>query len=479
MKDARFSDYQRRLKTKPLAWPTRLHRFAYSDVPTLGTGEFLVQSPVTAICGPNGVGKTTLLRALWRTLDPEAADESIAAKKLLAGSTALTLTFNERTVVNEVEFTQQGTKPIAAHPVTSVFIDSAAESGRYQAQFSGFESVEDIINGEGGRDLDQKSIQEISFITNRDYRDIKLYEIDLGRTVPFFEVAYGDDRYDSRTMGSGEIAAFHLWWAIGTLSAGQVALIEEPEAFLSHACQVHLSKHIVAQAVERRFCVVASTHSSPFMSLLPEDSLKFFTRDRQGICAVPERVPPALMKSVGIDPPFLVFALVEDDAAAYFARALLERSAPSFARQVRTIVCGGEGGITNALRSMLFYSGLPLFVGLYDGDMRGTTPDVAGQQTAFLPGEQRIELVFRKMLAEDPTPLRDALARDDLNVILTSLEGADDHDWFRRLGEETGLSRTQLFPTLFSIWFKKEGNAEAATQTYEELRRIAENCRQL
>lgn len=477
MKDAYFSDQQRRLKTKTMAWRTRLQRFIYNEIPTLGTGEFLLQSPVTAICGTNGVGKTTLLRALWRTFDSTEPDDSIVAKKMISGSASLTMMIGDDIVVSDVAFTKDGPKQTAANPATAVFIDSAGESGRYQAIFSTFKSVEDVINGEGGRELDQKSVQEIAFIINRDYRDIKLYEVELGRIVPFFEVAYGDDRYDSRTMGSGEIAAFHLWWAISGLSAGQVALIEEPEAFLSHACQVNLSKHIVTEAVKHKFCVVASTHSAPFISLLPEDSLRFFIRDKNGINVVPDKTPPAIMKSVGIDPPILIIALVEDSIASDFTRTLLERVAPSFARQIRTIACNGEGEITNALTSMAFYSGLPLFVGLYDGDMRGSSPGTVSKLSAFLPGDRRIELIFREMLAVDPVPLRNALAKDDLNIILSSLEGADDHDWFRRLGEEIGLSTTQLFPILFSIWFRRDGNSEAATQTYEELRSIAEQRR--
>ena len=217
-----------------------------------------------------------------------------------------------------------------------------------------------------------------------------------------------------------------------------------------------------------------STHSAPLVNLLPEASLKFFYRGRKGASLVTAHAPPILLKSIGIDPPIVQMLLVEDDAAAEFIRALLEKIAPSYSRQVRAIVRHGEGEITNSLRELQFYSGAPSFVGLYDGDMRGNAPEDLKDYCAFLPGDRRVELMFREMVANNPECLEVPLMTDGLDAILAGLQGADDHDWFRRLGEEAGLTRSQLFPILFNIWYRLEGSAEAATKTHQRLKELEE-----
>jgi hypothetical protein len=411
---------------------------------------------------------------LWRALDPPIRDGSIIATRLVSGRASIDLLDHGTVKTQQVDFGSPVTTSDSDREKSVYFIDAASESRRYQAIFCQFNSIDDIINGEGGKELDQKSIQEIAFLLNREYRIIKLYEIDLGEIVPFFEVSYGDDRYDSRTMGGGEIAAFHMWWSISSLKRGQIALIEEPEAFLSHICQTNLAKHIVTEAVDRKFCAVVSTHSAPFINSLPEDALWFFSRTRLGMTAQTDKLHPAVLKSVGIDPPIRIVALVEDAAAAEFTRALLEKISPTFARQVRTIVRNGDGEITNSLRALSFYTGLPLFVGLYDGDMREKAPtDITN--IAFLPGSTRVERMFRDMIYNNFPSFESAIGRKDLDIILTSLEGTDDHDWFRRLGDEVGMNYSQLFSFLINMWFRQDGNIEASSQTFDRLKSLSDS----
>ena len=60
---ARVVDHRRHLRDKRDRWKFRLERFAFEGIPSLGREELSFSSPLTVICGPNGVGKTTLLRA--------------------------------------------------------------------------------------------------------------------------------------------------------------------------------------------------------------------------------------------------------------------------------------------------------------------------------------------------------------------------------------------------------------------------------
>jgi predicted ATPase len=82
-----------------------------------------------------------------------------------------------------------------------------------------------------------------------------VYEVEVGegRVAPFFEVALGNDRYDSRTMGAGELAILFLWWSIDRASEDTLILIEEPETYLSPGSQQSFCAYLIASAVEKAF----------------------------------------------------------------------------------------------------------------------------------------------------------------------------------------------------------------------------------
>ncbi len=67
---ARAQDFRRRLRERAGDWVLKLERFSFAGIPSLGEGDVPFLSPLTVISGPNGVGKTTLLRAIWAASNP-------------------------------------------------------------------------------------------------------------------------------------------------------------------------------------------------------------------------------------------------------------------------------------------------------------------------------------------------------------------------------------------------------------------------
>lgn len=467
MRAAKAADWRRRLVTKEAQWTTRLVRFALDGVPGLGTAEFSFASPLTVFSGPNGTGKSTLLRALWATLDPQAALLNVQAdRKLKSGTATVDVRTPEGDVTAEVQFTDSEVRSVTTVSLAVAYVDSAAETMEYQKGFNQFESAEELTNGYAGRELKEAELAEVNFIMNRDYRLIRLYEVELGNEVPFFEVAYGDDRYDSRTMGTGEIAALHLWWRLNRLESGGIVLIEEPEAFLSYACQVALAKFLAQVFVQKRLCAVVSTHSAPLIGFFPMQCASFLSRGRGGLKSAGENPHPILLRSVGIDPPVSSVLFVEDHAAKAFCLALLQRYNPTIARQVAVDVRGGESEISNALKVTMGFAVPIKFLGLYDGDFKGRIPRELGSISTFLPGDKAIEVTFRDMIVGNPDPFIQATGATSLPLVLDRLEGADCHDWYEEVAKEISLTKEQLFPTLFNLWLRDADNEESALATY-------------
>lgn len=473
MRRARLSDWQRRLQSRQKDWRIRISRFAFESIPSLGTAEVPIVSPLTVFCGPNGTGKTTLLRALWATLDPAGASTVMAERRVnRAGSASADIVWSDTPSTLEVDFSVDLLQPRHVSVTPVVYVDSASETRKHQDFFSRFESVDEITNGAGMNVLDQKSLSEINYILQRDYRSVNLYEIEADGVIPFFEVAYANDRYDSRTMGSGEISAFYIWWMLKNMDKDSVVLIEEPEAFLSFACQQSIAEHIIVQIVDKHLCAIISSHSPPLISIMPKESLRFFFRGRTGVEIIANNPPPNYYEKIGIISHFEAIVFVEDALAADFCKGLLERIDASFARRVFIEVCGGDGEIVKAIQVTKNLRGPLSFIGLFDGDMRGKIPENALANSTCLPGQAAIEAVFREMVAGETAPLAELAGNTQLPVILATLEGADHHDWYEQISKELGLTRSQLFPMLFQIWYRSEENRLAADTMFAEITQI-------
>jgi len=477
MKQAQVQDYKRRLRASRDQWPLRLERFVFENIPSVGSGELPFPSPIVVLAGPNGVGKTTLLRALWAAAAPSLArDDAPMRLKLSSGKGSLTYALDAGSRTTEVSFTKGAVKIESSDGdlvdvlPDIVHLDSSEEARRQQANFCAFSEVEDLINGIGFRTLDARSLEEINYVSRRDYREVRVYEIENeGVPLPFFEVSYGNDRYDSRTMGAGEVALFFLWWSIDRASQNAVLLIEEPESHLSPASQQALSHYLLKAAVEKHLNVVLTSHSHRIISSFSEDQLVFLFREGGNARTRVGIPPPALLSLIGMDPHTDVVVLVEDKLAEVFLRQMLERIRPSLSRRIEISVRNGHGDITSLLLKLRGQFKRIKILGCYDGDMRTAIPDDVREYAINLPGDKALEAYLREMVTQQPALLVNATGSQDVPAILAGIEGAEHHDWYTSLCRELGLSQEQLFPTLFNIWMNQDGSSDAATNMIGEL----------
>ena len=463
MKAAQVADYRRHLTTKVHRWSTSFGTFSVAEVPSLGSIDVPFTSPFTVLCGPNGVGKSTLLTALRATLDGnEQAHDSSFGRKLRSGGAFLSLQIDRQPHETEVSFNNGAVVRASGEPRSVIYINTGDTIFSLQESMCKFDSREDLLNGAGTKELVAEEIEEVNYILRRDYRRIAVSEVELEQIAPYFEVSYGDDDYDSRTMGAGELAALYLWWRIKSAPQNSIILVEEPETFLSPATQEVIGNFLVAEAFDHGHCVTITSHSGSIISPLPKDSLKFFYR-AGGALRLAERPTPALLESIGIMKPVSALFFVEDEAAQVFLRLLLEHVDPLLSTTIAIVVRNGHGGIKSALSEL---SGLECpfrFIGMFDGDMRDEADLNHLEHAMFLPGQEPIETVFRLMVKADPEQLASmrGAPQGKIDEILYGAEGADHHDWYRALCKGLGLTMEQLLSTLFVLWQRTEVNAEA------------------
>lgn len=470
MRLAQVVQNRRSLKDRAAAWPLKIERIAFDAVPNIGTGEISLSSPLTVLSGPNGIGKTTLLRAIWAALVPDLATaESATCQRLRSGSCAVDVVINGVASTCEGRFNAAGCEGDANHGIALIHIDTAAEVARMQELFVHLPDGDQYVEGIGSYDLTAKEIEEVSFLARREYRAVKLFENDLfGDPFPYFEVSQGDSRYDSRTMGSGELAAFYIWWSLRNAEHQSIILIEEPESYLSPGSQDAVASLLAAKVLSGRHVCIATSHSAPIIGSCNKESLRFLSKVGGNTISVDNPLPIQL-KSLGIEQNVQAVVFVEDRAGERLGRFILEKYDAPLARRVDFSIRNGHGEVTSAIRAVDNTQRMK-FVGWYDGDMRGDAALAAvRERAAFLPGELRVERIFRNLVSENPNPLATAINFDRLEEVLSGLEGSEDHDWYADLCRELGRSQEQLFPILLQQWMSIEENEQAARAAYEAL----------
>lgn len=474
MRAARAEDARRRLRERLLEWKFQLEGFAFSGIPSIGEGELSFASPFTVICGPNGVGKTTLLRAIWATVSPDSAKSTaVSAHKLPAGTASLSFTFNNESKVSQVTFAAGIVDGGVSPGVEVTHLDIASALPKQQEHFCSIGNIADVLNGVGAKALDSKELVKLNHLAKRDYREVRLFEVDGidGDVLPYFEVALGDSQYDSRAMGAGEFAIFYLWWAVERAQDHSMILIEEPECHLSPSSQVALCDFLVEAAVSKKLTFVVTSHSAQIISAMSDDNLIFVYREAEGIQVVDGPPPPALLETIGIRSVVDTILFVEDDAGLEFARFLLESLRPDLSRRTEIADRQGNGNVIAALKKVGPTKAVS-FIGLFDGDIKGTVPEDVLSVSAFLPGAEPIEKILRKMVEADPNGVKQALGREDLGPILFGLKGAEHHEWYEGFCRHLGQSRKQMYPTLFRLWMRQPENEMVARQAIEQLAKL-------
>jgi len=460
MKAARVKDLYRHLVTKKQKWNSTLNTFSIKEIPSLGSIDIPFTSPFTVICGPNGVGKSTLLNALRLTMDGNAElPASSFSRKLTSGSSYLALQANGETFETEVSFNNGIPTRSSGDARQLVFISTGETIFSLQNSLCAFDSREDLINGAGTKELSEEELEQVNYILKRDYRRVAVSEVELKGIVPFFEVSYGDDDYDSRTMGTGELSALYIWWELTRAEKDSFILLEEPETFLSPATQEAMANFLLSEAYSKGYCITITSHSAAMIAQLPASSLKFIFR-AGGSLRLSDPPNPGTLEKLGIKSYVKTILLVEDAAAEIFLKHLLEHVDPILSTNVAIKIRDGHGGITRTLREVAEIQGPIKFIGIYDGDMRTNDAVRNLENACFLPGDEAIESSFKKLVTAQPEQLAAirGVSTEKVLEILSGAEGADLHDWYQAISAGLGLSREQLLSNLFVLWQRELDN---------------------
>ncbi|WP_235041380.1 AAA family ATPase [Vreelandella profundi] len=283
-------------------------------------------SSVTAILGPNGNGKSTILHALACSFSPNEFGEDYKFSWFFLPSTdalwndselSIIHSFRDAQVVHqsvprEYKKTQvRWTPRYANRPKRDVFyigIDKCVpmiESEKKQAKinYSTKEVNEDIIN---------IILEKASVVLNRNYSG---YNVHTASGKEFIGVVVDGLRYSALSMSAGEQKVFYILEKIFRANKYSLILIDELDLLLHDQAMKKLVDVILERSNEKKLQVIFTTHRESILELEDRINIRHIVcRPNKTLC-FNETKPDAINRLTGVQPtPIEVF--VEDDLAA-------------------------------------------------------------------------------------------------------------------------------------------------------------------
>jgi predicted ATP-dependent endonuclease of OLD family len=264
MKTAKVNDTWKNIYRKR-DYAINVSELQYKNLRGLGEGTVRFEGGITAICGANGVGKTTLLNALLGTVYPESLQDSTIPLLRLDGSELAAELFKDGTAINRTVTVNDSV--ISANPlemsVEAVWIDFSKHSTHLSSIFTDITHLDEELAAIEARVASTKELEMLSYIVGKNYSELKTYELEFSEygEVPYFEVVSNGVQYNSKTMGLGELSVHYVLWHLQRIARDSIILIEEPETYLAPRSQEALINVLAKLSIEKNVWIVLTTHS--------------------------------------------------------------------------------------------------------------------------------------------------------------------------------------------------------------------------
>lgn len=388
MRAARAEDHWRHVKA-PNTVPTRVRWFSHKGIPGLEDCRKELDVPLSVLCGQNGACKTTVLRAVHACLDPGAyAGDADLAAKLLGAAVEVGVSMQGKDAVYRTEFPPG--EPLSKDvrfPVA--FVEPAVDSDRALQWFKRLENRQEIVAASDSSSLSSDDVQLISYVVGKDYSTIQIYEVEsVGDAVfPYFRVSVGASiAYGSEHMGTGEHAAFYLFWVLRRIERFSLLLIEEPEAHLSPRAQLAVANMIAKYVDEKKLTAIVSTHSAAILDRLSLSAISIFAGPAGRARSYAPVGGREHLDLLGYAPALRGIVFVEDCAAEFLLREILSTYRRTHLSTLSVVRKGGWSEVLAALRAMPREGHPLLFAGVLDGDQRGKAVTGVDWPVYYLPG---------------------------------------------------------------------------------------------
>ncbi|XKK20021.1 AAA family ATPase [Bacillus sp. CB102A.1] len=469
------------------SYSTTLNKLEFKYIIGLENNSLEFNGGITAICGANGVGKTTILAALYGLLNPDEVQNSKFHLGRLQGS-QISGDINHRGQNIERKLQVDGellNVQEDAIEFPCVWIDSSIHSPQQQEFYTNMSEIQRTLDTIEPLESEREELKLLSSIVGKTYLSTLSYDMEeLGYQVPYFKVSLSDDiSYGSEAMGLGELSVHYIMWQLKRLERNSILLLEEPETYLSVKAQIQLLNVLAKYSEEKRMWIILTTHSPSILSRIPPKHVRFVSKTREKVKITTPTSQMQYLPSLGIQPKTVGILLVEDRAAREFVRVWINRFAPHLIHEY--LVVDVPGGVSKIETLIETFPELTRFkiLALLDGDQRNIFNSFPGKRAKkklfnwpymFLPGEGPPEEMFKQIAYDFIPQLAESLKKseEEVHIAFSIVEGDDHHDWFENLHRQLGIGYEQLMKELFNLWIDDSQRLEDAQREFDKLLKI-------
>jgi len=412
-----------------------------------------IDSPITAFCGMNGTGKSTLLQLaascyaspdpvvspyylrdfiVVGPLDPTPFTANAAVEyKYLNDTVALkTLTLSRNAHNSRWQGYTRRPKRLVYFAGIGLYLPKIEQRDFFVRHASHLQ----LLN----RENVSTEIKEWTCkILGVNYEEVCSHNIRYAnQTKKVGEVKRSGVSYSEAHMGFGEGRSLYLIHMLEEIPNQSLVLIEEPETSLHPYAQHQFGKYLVDVTSRKHHQVLLTTHSEFILEALHSQSRIYLYKTGGGISSVVglTSLQAKSLMDEGIAKALNV--LVEDNVGLAVLREIVRRVDPEFLKSIGIYVGGDENVIATVVRT-LRPTGIPL-AAVRDGDMAAIPHENIFKLPGTLPPEKEM---FQSLTVK-------ALFQDTYNVNLddfaATINDVDHHEWFARLAQRINQDESAL-----------------------------------
>lgn len=275
VRSARIEDYWRRIYQRD--YSVKLSNMKFNNLKSLKGNFVSFQGGLTAVCGLNGTGKSTLLNALATPLQKgNKGDQDFLNIKIADSELDITLEIDKTEKV--IRYVDNQIEESIEDDINLTYISTAYEAPSLQKFIIRQQNVEELLETVEAYKLNDDELNTISMILGRTYKSCEIFELEKdGEDYPYFQIQSNHLTYGSEHMGLGELSAFYIFWNLKRLPKNSILIIDEPETYLSYKAQKALVNAIVKYSFEKSIWTIVSTHSLGILNKIPSKYIKLHT----------------------------------------------------------------------------------------------------------------------------------------------------------------------------------------------------------
>lgn len=415
-----------------------------------------IKSPITAFCGQNGTGKSTLLQLaavayknpyniefpdhkisdfmVIGSLDPRPfrIDAKVEFHYWDSDSDLKTVTISRsgsrwsgynRRPIRHVFFTGVG-HYLPQTEARSILMKKAAQLAVEQTTPLS-SSIRQWISTILACNYNQLYNNAVSYEQNQQKRNANVVSANRnGVTYSEANMGYGEGRMQSLISG------------IESLPRQSLVFIEEPETSLHPSAQYKLGEYLVDVVNRNHHQVFLTTHSAFLLNALPSASIYYLKRmgaDAQPVGGLSPFEVNSLLADGHVK---ALCVLVEDDCAQYILHEIIRHVNPDFLKVIDIHIGGDATLIANTVKSL---KGTHMSVACVRDADKGPSP----KENIFkLPGTMPPE---KELFASPSVAIHiRTMYGVDLHDFMTQLLGFDHHEWVDHLARRVNQVRHVL-----------------------------------